>query len=503
MKKITGKSKYGILLITFLLMTLSYGKVEAQLFQTTFKVNGRVIKINELNKKIEGIIDSASIPGLSFAVIDHNEVVFYHTYGFKQIEKLPRGTIRHKGKVNKRSLFEACSLSKSFFVFAVQQLVDQGVLNLDTPLYRYLTYPRLEHDERYKKITGRMILSHSSGIENWQHYNAPDKLEIVSEPGKEFVYSGEGYVYLSKVIEKLLGTSTENYMKELVYKPLKLKRTFTVFSKDGLSPDNYTVGHNNFMEPSSKEKNQSPNIAGLINTTANDYAKLLIGFFKNNNYLSQKRISEMTGADTNKHYPMMDKNDYWGPGFGVNHEERDTVLFQAGNNDVFKGFGFYSYTRKSGYVMFANGEPGDRIIKILDSLTTAQHHIFDFNSQYPNSTLKILNVYNKQGYLPALDYFNVLLSEKGNLISKKDFSEWANLFLEKEPKFSAAIAMEYENRYPSCQDAFILHGNAMVKIKRIEDGIRDYKKAIELDNTSRVQLENLIAQCYDLLKKEQ
>ena len=499
MKNFTCNFKFLCFSIAILLLAFSQ-EVNAQVAQKTFKVNGRTIKIKDFNEQIERIIDSASTPGLSLAIIDQNKVVFYNTYGYKEIKKSADGKIQGNGKIDKGTLFEACSLSKSFFLFAVERLVDKGVLNLDTPLYHYLKYPKLDYDERYKKITGRMVLSHSSGMENWENQNNPDKLEIISEPGEKFNYSGEGYVYLSKVVEKLLGKSTESYMNELVIEPLKLKQTFITFPKNGVAATNYALGHNFFMEPASKNKNESPNIAALINTTANDYAQLFISFF-NNKFLSKERVDDITGVDTTKHYPVMDEHYYWGPGFAVNNEAGDTLLFQGGDNRGFKGWSFYSRKRKSGYVMFTNGDSGYRIVQVVNALTTAHHHIYDFSDQYPNPMIEVLHRYNKQGYIAALNYFKTIASRKDSFTSKDDFDEWGYIFMDKGPELSAAIAEVYESRYPVSQDGFVLHGNAMMKLQRFKEAISDFKTATKLDKNSQGQFENLIAQCNEQIKK--
>jgi CubicO group peptidase (beta-lactamase class C family) len=506
----------------FLLLILSYQEVKAQLFQKTFQVNGRVIKIKDLNRQIEGILDTASLAGLSFAVIDHNKVVFFNTYGYKEFYRSKNGSLKGKGKVNKRTIFEACSLSKSFFVFAVYRLVDQGILDLDVPLYQYLSYPRLEYDDRYKKITARMVLSHTSGLENWQFYNDPARLEIINEPGEKFLYSGEGYVYLSKVVEKLLNKSIEEYMKELVFEPLQIKRTFTRFSEDGRSPGNYALGHDVFLKPVPKEKKQflpiakyintNTNIASYINTTAKSYAQLLIAFF-NGRFLSDKRMEDIIGPDTVKHfhYPETIGYNHWGPGFAVSYENEDTVVYQNGDNGAFKSFGFYSVSKKMGYAMFVNGELGDQIIRVLDSLTTGQHIIFnrghcifdDFRGcQYPSLMFKVLNVYNKQGSLAAINYVKVICPQNDSLTPKSEFNECAEFFFGREPELAASIALEYARRYPSAPEAFILHGKAVMRKKGFEEAINDFEYAIKLDNTLHRQLDPLISRCSDQLKRK-
>jgi CubicO group peptidase (beta-lactamase class C family) len=69
--------------------------------------------------------------------------------------------------VNDQTLFEAASVSKPIFAYFVMRMVEKGLLNLDTPLYKYLPYPDIEHDDRYKLITARMVLNHTTGFPNW------------------------------------------------------------------------------------------------------------------------------------------------------------------------------------------------------------------------------------------------------------------------------------------------------------------------------------------------
>src|SRR5579859_2119893 len=225
-------------------------------------------KIRAMNDSIRKMMQDVGVPALSLAVIKDNRIAYFHTYGYKHLD--------NKGPANRRTLFQAGSLTKSFLVFTVYKLVDEGLLDLDKPMYQYLEYEPLQHDPRYKLITPRMILSHSSGIENWKSDNNPDTLEIVSNPGERYVYSGEGYVYLSKVVELILHKRYEDYINEMVIRPLRLKRSFSHFSANGEHPRNYAFGHGDFGKEFKKEKLTVPDPAGSMQITARDYAKLLI-----------------------------------------------------------------------------------------------------------------------------------------------------------------------------------------------------------------------------------
>jgi len=425
------------LLVTILIALVVAGPVAAQSAGERFTVEGRTVNVDTFNRQVAEILADASLPALSLAVMDQGEVVFYHTYGYKQYKRKRNGQLKGKGKVNGQTLFEACSLSKSFFVLAVHRLVDRQVLNLDTPLYQYLPYPRLEHDPRYQQITGRMVLSHASGIENWQEDNDGKVLEIMRDPGTEYVYSGEGYVYLSKVVEKLLGQPVEQYMEALVYEPLDLRRTYTVYSKNGRRPGNFSTGHDAFLKAYPKSKPAEPNIAGGINTTAYDYARLLIGIFSGK-HLSQSRISDLIGRGTAA-------EAHYGPGFNVFYNMGDTLLFQHGNNTQFKGFGGYNFTRHSGVVMFVNGERGDQVRSSITKLLFEAAEPED-PLQYPNPVFTVIKEYNARGYAAALVKLKAMLAEESK-VSGVDLQELETLFKQKEPEFAAYIAQVLGQRF--------------------------------------------------------
>lgn len=137
-------------------------------------------------------MQAAHVTGAGIAIFNHGEVVYLKTYGFRDENKhLP---------LTPDSLMTAASLSKAAFATMVMQLVKEHVIDLDRPVYQYLPrplpeYPRyqdLATDARYKQITMRMLLDHTSGFPNWRRFTDDKKLSINFEPGSRFAYSGEG-----------------------------------------------------------------------------------------------------------------------------------------------------------------------------------------------------------------------------------------------------------------------------------------------------------------------
>jgi CubicO group peptidase (beta-lactamase class C family) len=356
----------------------------------SFVVNGRHIDSRELNDKIHIMMDDIGITGASLVIFGDDKIVFSNTYGYKEI---------NGERLNDKTVFEACSLSKNFLTYAVYKLVDEGKLNLDTPVYRYEQPNGLDNDPRYKRITTRMLLSHSSGLENWKEDNDPDSLEIVTNPGENYGYSGEGYDYIAGVLETVLHESYESYIKRLVLTPLHLNRTYTSFAADDSSPLNYMIGYDAVGNRIPKWKNHFPIAAGGIHTTAEDYANLIIHFF-NGRDLSQASMKAILTPVTRM--VRSDPGVYYGPGFQLLFSGDDTIISHAGAQLGFKDIMFYSLKKKCGFVFFTNSDRGLKICRQLCKETVGLNieprlRQWDFEDQYPEYMIPLLSVYKNKG----------------------------------------------------------------------------------------------------------
>ncbi|MCP5105160.1 MAG: beta-lactamase family protein, partial [bacterium] len=136
----------------------------------------------QLDKAIPALMEKADIPGMSMAIINNSKIVSRKVFGVKNTKT--------KTPVTGDTLFEAASLTKPVLAYSALKLVDEGKLELDKPLYQYFEYKDIQHDERYKLITARIVLKHSSGFPNWRTMNNDKKLDIKFTPGEKFSYSG-------------------------------------------------------------------------------------------------------------------------------------------------------------------------------------------------------------------------------------------------------------------------------------------------------------------------
>lgn len=113
--------------------------------------------VARLGSAIPRLLDEGTVPGLSVALVQKGELVWHRGFGVKNAET--------KEPVVPNTVFEAASLSKPVFAYAVLKLVDAGKMDLDTPLQHYLpgSYD-VGDDARLSQITARHVLSHTPGF---------------------------------------------------------------------------------------------------------------------------------------------------------------------------------------------------------------------------------------------------------------------------------------------------------------------------------------------------
>ncbi len=178
--------------------------------------------IQRLEKDIPKLMKEADLPGFSIALIRDGKLVWTKDFGLRNAET--------QEPITEKTIFEAASLSKPVFAYAVLKLADEGKIDLDVPLNKYLgNNYEVGADERLNKITARRVLSHTTGFPNWRNRDATT-LPILFTPGERFSYSGEGFEYLRKVIEHIAKKPLEDFMKKMVFLPLKMNSSTYVWN---------------------------------------------------------------------------------------------------------------------------------------------------------------------------------------------------------------------------------------------------------------------------------
>ena len=321
-----------------------------------------------IDQAITQLMDSAHIPGLAIAIIRGNKLTYAKGYGRTKTDSTQ--------PVTPNTVFEAASLTKPVFAYAVLQLVESGSLDLDKPLFEYLPYPDVAVDERYKKITARLVLSHRSGLPNWRKNRQSNELTMVFTPGERFSYSGEGFVYLQKVVEKITGKPINDFMEERVLRPLGMTNSGFVWK--AIFNANVAQPHNQDGKTETKFRPTQANMAYSLHTTAPDYARFVQAILTPTG-LKTSTIGQMltpqvqlprqfSGSDT------LQPNLYWGLGFGLEQMPTDTYFWHWGDNGAFKCYVTANSTTKDAVVYFANSANGLDIADELMRLTLGGEH---------------------------------------------------------------------------------------------------------------------------------
>ncbi|MET0337474.1 MAG: serine hydrolase domain-containing protein [Caulobacter sp.] len=178
------------------------------------------------------------------------------------------------------------SLTKFTFAYMVMQLVDEGVVQLDWPIDRYLKkplpqyekYADLAGDERWRKLTLRILLTHTTGFANFRFLEPDEKLRFHHEPGARYGYSGEGINLAQFVLEEGLGLDVGKEMQRRVFDRFGMTRTSMTWRTD--FADNLAQGYTRDGTLIPHRKRGSPRAAGSMDTTPDDYARFVAGFMR-------------------------------------------------------------------------------------------------------------------------------------------------------------------------------------------------------------------------------
>ena len=405
--------------------------------------------VSRLEQTIPHLMTEADIPGLSIAVIRDSKVMWTRGFGVSNAET--------KARVNDNTVFEAASLTKPVFAYAVLKLVDNGKLDLDTPLVKYLPgrYD-VGDDPRLDQITARHVLSHTTGFPNWRP-RGDKTLKIYFTPGDRFSYSGEGFVYLSKVVEQITGESQEAFIKRTVFDPLNMKSSNLVWRNDYESLKTFT--HDWVGGVSGRGKPDKSNAAASLQTTANDYAKFLIAMLKGTGLkpatarlmLTPQSSVTLAGAfSLNAPDAKRSPTVSWGLGWGLEKTKDGMAFWHWGDNGDTKAFVLADPKQKAGLVMFANSANGLSIINELVGSVMGNDH--------PSLAWLNLERYNSQ---PRLLLKAILKSDAETVLA--DYRQRRAAHVTKKP--------QSENNPSLTENEMNRLGYQLLRLKRIKDAI--------------------------------
>lgn len=191
-----------------------------------------VLAVEEIDAFVNKAMEEFKVPGAAVGVIVDGKVVFSKGYGMRdQAQGLP---------VTENTLFAICSCTKAFTTFLLGQLVDEGLINWDDPVIKYIPEFRLKDQHATHRITIRDLVTHRSGLPGhealWYNNSNISRAEIVSrlqylEPSydlrEKFQYNNLMYTVAGLVVEKVTGQTWEEAMQARVFKPIGMSHSNT------------------------------------------------------------------------------------------------------------------------------------------------------------------------------------------------------------------------------------------------------------------------------------
>lgn len=327
---------------------------------TSFYAQGQSIE-----KEIATILakyTAGNEPGASVLVFKEDKIVFKKGYGVKRIGL--------NEKIDSKTNFRLASLTKQFTAMSIMLLVKNKKIKLDDPITKYFAlFPSYGKDIKIKNL-----LTHTSGLKDYEDLipsnqtiqlhdtNCLQLMYLVDDlyfaPGSQYKYSNTGYAILALIVEKVSGQDFASFVKENIFKPLKIKNS-VVFEEGKSILLNRAYGHS-FMNGNWKETDQNLTSAvlgdGGIYSNTEDIAKWIAALWNNKFLAPEEQKASWTRKTLNNGKPI----DY---GYGWHIEEfmGSTHPYHDGSSIGFRNNILVFPEKKLMIVLLTNRNEGDPI----------------------------------------------------------------------------------------------------------------------------------------------
>lgn len=336
--------------------------------------------------QVGGWMDAASTPGVWVTWLERGKVAWEQGIGVRSAAT--------KQSIDSQTIFEAASLTKQITAYVAHALHQEGLLDWDKPLNDFTG----GLEGAAATVTARHVLSHSSGFPNWR-FKPEEKLVPEFTPGERFRYSGEGYVYLARVIEKITDTAFGDVVQQRVFDRIgmasssimrleehegrmayghdrrgmvrdmqQLKRFREVAKAIGKPPRSW---RHQEMERALERAGTPvlpnymlPNASASLCTTGPDYAKFVLAAIRNPEL--RKPVTVIKNG--------IGWSLGWGLGWGIEQLGGRSYLWQWGDNGGYKNFVIVDPVAETGVFIFTNGDGGMRVAdRVVTHATGVEH----------------------------------------------------------------------------------------------------------------------------------
>jgi len=354
-------------------------------FKQNIEVNKTIISFKE---KVDSIVinqmNQYNIPGLSIGLVRNDSIIFNKGYGVR--------SIKTDNLVTKNTIFHTASISKLFTAVATIKLIEQNKLTIDDNLVDIL--PELKYDDkRVNYITIKNLLNHTSGLPDisnyhWDNNNQSDnslkefvlglKLKLDSDPSSEYQYSNLAYDILGYIIEKVSGSTFDDFLKENILNKSGMYssdfRYFKIHDSLKTSPHSKRWVTNNIYERKTYPYTREHAPSSTLNSSSKDLSKWMISF------LQTLDDSDLNSQNSTMIEPTFSSNPYIGLGFQLSYINSKKTIGHYGGDRGFRSYLIMIPEENIGLVLLANCDYNEDfrqeilhpIVKLM--LTTYKSH---------------------------------------------------------------------------------------------------------------------------------
>jgi CubicO group peptidase (beta-lactamase class C family) len=348
------------------------------------RLDGTKITAGEIDATVGRLMNAAQVTGLGLAILNDRRPVYVKAYGLRDTDQhLPLTT---------DSILTAASFTKAAFAYMVMQLVDDGVIQLDTPIQRYLPRPLPEYpgyeslagDVRYERLTPRMLLAHTSGFANLRVLEPGRKTQIHFDPGTRYAYSGQGLQLLQLIVETVTQRPVEDLMRDRVFRPFGMTRTSMVWQER--FEGDHANAYNENGRSLGPQRRRTADVAGSMQTTVGDFARFMQAVMKGQRLRASTyrlMLSPQIRITSKHQFPTLatdttDENDAihlsYGLGWGLYSTPYGQAFFKEGHDEGWRHYAVAFSKPGLGIVIMTNSSNGEGIYKEL--LETLQRNTF-------------------------------------------------------------------------------------------------------------------------------
>jgi len=327
----------------------------------------------QLEQRLDSLLTNSiksDDPGIALYIETNGNTIYNKGFGLTDVVS--------KKSIDAKTNFRLASVSKQFTAMCIVLLEKDQKLSFDDPISKF--FPELPV-EISRKILLRHLITHTSGILDYEEImDNKSKVQLLDidvlnilrtehttyfNPGSQFRYSNSAYALLALIVERVSGQSFPDFMKERIFKPLKMKNSLVYESevKIPYRSMGFAVDKDKKIYANDQSSTSAIKGDGGVYCSVNDYKKWTHGIWNNTlvnmpAVFSQLNISikEVTGS-------------YYGPGWFY-FDKGLPALFHSGSTCGFSTYSINIPKQKTSIVYFSNiagnSEPFKKILNILN-----------------------------------------------------------------------------------------------------------------------------------------